>query len=154
MHDPIKMIEESHPGLFQMRDFVSDAKEAGTKLFLTGSRFFRHHNLRSDWDFFCQESINVRDHLTIAGFQAESGNGDYSDNITLDVWSGRIAGEFVHVQIVRSVKIKMAAQMALQVTMSLKHAEALLGVNTRQSDQKMMRRLLWNLALEAVTHAE
>lgn len=150
MKDPVEVFESANGKLFKMHDFVSDTARAGDKLFLTGSRFFGGAQRYSDWDFFCKDSNKTRDNLTLAGFKPVPGCGEYSDSITTDVWIGHIANEPVHIQFVSDVQIKQAAQHALLATKALTDAEALLGANTRDYDHKKMRRLLWNLALEAV----
>lgn len=78
---------------------------------LTGSQFFGNSRIDSDWDFFTQECPEVRVFLEGAGFDLVTENIHlYPDDPNIaEVWGKGL----VHIQLVRDVSLKLAAQKIL-----------------------------------------
>lgn len=87
--------------------------------FLTGSRFFNTATIWSDWDFYTQDSPEIREWLTFNGFQPinpdfDSKASKYGDdpNIAVVYGNGRVTST-VQVQLVKDAALKTQAQSLL-----------------------------------------
>jgi len=145
--NPMVHFDNVHQGLITMRRFVDTAQKRGFELYLTGSRFFGTATKGSDWDFMLQDEENLthESFLKEMGFKPEDG-GRYPDLLTTEVWW---CDELrAHVQIVKDVRVKLLAQEAIKRTNALAITES---YTTRDSfGKRTMRRLVWDLAIEAV----
>ena len=140
--NPLDHFDTVNQELVTIRRFVEVGKNRGFMLYLTGSRFFGTAKRHSDWDFILQSGDHGK-WLKEMGFQQEEG-GKYPDLLTTEVWW---CGELrAHVQVVKDVGIKLAAQAAIKKTNALAIAVA----HTHAEARITMRRLIWDLAIEAV----
>src|SRR5687767_8330393 len=91
-------------------DIIRDSKFT---FYLTGSRFFKMDNSKSDWDFFVLDSYEVKEWLYSQGFY-EIGHG-YSDlNTAYTFRHANFIQPFqVDVQCVKDVALKQSIQDAM-----------------------------------------
>jgi len=140
--NPLDHFDAVNQELVTIRRFVEVGKNRGFMLYLTGSRFFGTAKRHSDWDFMLQSGDHEK-WLEEMGFQREEG-GKYPDLLTTEVWW---CGELrVHMQVVKDVVVKLHAQAAIKKTNALAIAES----HAHAGDRRIMRRLIWDLAIEAV----
>jgi hypothetical protein len=125
--------------------------------YLTGSRFFGYHSEMSDWDYFVEDTVEVREFLTNLGFS------DMATPILRPSWdcwndqgSSRLSEKFydlqnmqgtnaifehskthIHVQLVQDPILKNEIQILLK-----KHGFPWSVANKRQL------RKIWNLAFQ------
>lgn len=87
------------------------------EFYLTGSRYFGTHGLGSDWDFFVEDSLGVRQFLVSLGFEFVT-NKDYGDDrMTVATY----CYENVDVQLVNDRYIKEKAQLLLKRNSLISH---------------------------------
>ena len=78
------------------------------KFFLTGSRFFGNVHEGSDWDFFAQDSQELRIFVRDLGLHHDSEAEEYFDSQCVKVY--RNFNERIDIQLVRDCKRKELAQ--------------------------------------------
>ncbi len=111
---------------------------------LTGSQHFGNANSNSDWDFFILDTQGNRLKLEDSGFLPDS-ETDYTDSNTSAVLVKEIDYcRFIHVQLVRNVDIKLAAQDKLD---NLPH---LFKQNFLEASNKSTKRNIWEWAFQLV----
>jgi hypothetical protein len=98
---------------------------------LTGSRFFGGFKPSSDWDYFVQDSNEVRDFLVNIGFDMQEDPIFAYDDITI---VSLFTKNDIHVQIVQNAKLKAEAQQLLSEFAKIKAVP------------KEYRRYFWNFA--------
>lgn len=103
--------------------------------YLTGSRFFGGFNPASDWDYFAEDSPEIRKFLYSLGFQEDDNiMNQYDDSTIVTV----LFRNDVQVQLVQNVLLKEAAQTFLSTYALMK------------STPKEARKYLWNMAISWV----
>lgn len=103
--------------------------------YLTGSRYFGHNSISSDWDFFTDKSDGLKE----LGFSKLSFSAYTDDNVS-EVFRFKQGGTQVDVQVVRCVEAKNASQKALF---------AMFGQSIRHFT-KEQRHLIWNAMYWAI----
>lgn len=88
---------------------LTQLAESKLDFHLTGSRYFGNATQLSDWDFFCQDSKQVRNFLVSLGFKVGGQGTDYLDNQMAFVY--RHPEALVDVQVVHEVLVKQIAQL-------------------------------------------
>lgn len=107
---------------------------------LTGSRYFGNATIASDWDFYAQDSIAIREFLEQNGFRREAKySSEYVDLNVARVYVSKLAS--IDVQLQNNVNLKTAAQLILK---------NLVAVHTWNTKSKEDRRLLWNNTYNAL----
>lgn len=118
---------------------VSMMEESDYTFYLTGSRFFGGSNSKSDWDYFVEDSKEVRKFLENTGFwmmdKEDSTTTHYGDASMVALYSRND----IHIQVVKDAYLKHRAQAFLT-----RHANM-------KSVPKICRRHLWNMALNHVS---
>lgn len=108
---------------------------------LTGSRFFGNSTNHSDWDFFIQDSPQVRNWLVANNFKINKNSKYYSDGFCVDVYRYYITDtHWIDVQIVNDVSLKIKAQDLIKLT-----------VPPNALENKAFARIVWRLALESLS---
>lgn len=112
---------------------------------LTGSRFFGNSTNQSDWDFFIQDSPQVRNWLVANNFKINKNSKYYSDDSCVDVYryyitDYKIDAHWIDVQIVNDVSLKIKAQDLIKLT-----------VPPNALENKAFARIVWRLALESLS---
>jgi len=92
---------------------ITEMENSNFKFFLTGSRFFGTHHENSDWDFFVEDSPQIRKVLENWGF-VEENKYHYFDMLTNIVYAHKQAN--IHVQCVKNARIKEHIQNSLLET--------------------------------------
>lgn len=103
------------PNIFKLR-------ESNHEFYVTGSRFFGTEHFFSDWDFFVQDSYEVRQFLDSIGFRRMSitETGYSEDSTIVEVWNSFDSQFYeddrdneVQVQLVKNAELKNKVQWAL-----------------------------------------
>lgn len=96
---------------------VKEMRNSEFTFYLTGSRFWGNYNYQSDWDFFTQDSPEVRTWLKKFNFVEYSNDTHYSsDDQCLSVYNFKGSSEpfdHIHIQVVADVEIKKIIQAIL-----------------------------------------
>lgn len=111
------------------------------QFYLTGSRFFGNNTKSSDWDFFVQDSFDVRNWLAINGFKINKNSKYYSDGFCIDVYRKHIQySTWIDVQVVSDASLKLKAQDLIK-----NNVPPVTLLN------KTFARIVWSLTLESLS---
>ena len=97
-------------------DVTMKMEGSSFKFVLTGSRYFKTVHSNSDWDYFAQDSEEVKTFLKDVGFKKDPEAKYYQDDLTVAVYQH--SGANIHVQLVTDVELKEFVQSTTRIELN------------------------------------